>query len=263
MSMKMLLKQSNPEHATNTGGMSPRSPSPSDTTHTTLPHVDPLDDVFGADDTPIFEQDFDDDADAHNASHRHNLILGQHPSDIHRLQQEHTTAGYRDGIATAKAGSVQTGFDEGFGLGGTIGLKVGRILGLLEGIVGALGADKSATVELEAASRLLSDAKTELELQSVFSEKYWNADGTWKYDVDEGGDEGAVLFSHVADAHPLVQKWTAAVDAQMSKWGLEEELPLLQRRDDEEKAVLEPAPKAKAPSQAQGEAKAPSDALSW
>lgn len=260
----MLLKQSNPEHATNTGGMALRSPSPSpsDTTHVTLPHVDPLDDVFGADDSPIFEQDFENDA-----SQRQNLPGGQHPSDIHRLRQEHTTAGYRDGIATAKASSVQAGFDEGFGLGGTIGLKTGRILGLLEGIAAALVADKSATLESEAANKLLSDAKIELELRSVFSEKYWHADGTWKYDVKEGEgeeDEGSVLFSHVAEAHPLLRKWTATVDAQMRKWGLEEELPLLQRREDEGKAaVLEHSVKAKTPSQAPGEAKAPSDALSW
>lgn len=256
----MLLKQSNPEHATNTGNMSPRSLSPSDTTHHPNPHHDPLEDVFGSDDSPVFEQDFDDDESQPQAfSDRH------HPSDMHRLEQEHTTAGYRDGIAVAKASSIQAGFDEGFSLGGTIGLEVGRLLGLLEGIAGALGGGNAPASESEAANNLLSEARTELDLRSVFSPKFWNDDGTWKYEMDEGEaeGEGAVLFSHVAEAHPLVKKWTVTVQEQMSKWGLQEQLPLLQRRDMEEKVALEPAAKAKASTQSQSEAKAPSDALSW
>lgn len=248
----MLLKQSNPEHATNTA-MSP-PPSPPDTTHATMPYTDPLDDVFGSDDAPLRDQ--------HLADSPRRELAG-HPSDVHRLQQEHSTAGYRDGVATAKASSVQSGFDEGFGLGGTLGLKVGRLLGLLEGIVAALGADKSSAPERDEVSKLLSDARAQLDLQSMFGEAYWNADGTWKYEVDEGEDEGLVLFSHVAEAHPLVKKWTVTVEAQMSKWGLQEQLPLLQRREDEGTAAPEPAAKAKAPSQSQSAAKAPSAALSW
>lgn len=256
----MLLKQSNPEHATNTGNMSPRSLSPSDTTHHPIPHHDPLDDVFGSYDSPVFEQDFHDELQPQGFSDRH------HPSDMHRLEQEHTTAGYRDGIAVAKASSIQAGFDEGFSLGGTIGLKAGRLLGLLEGIVGALGGDNALASESESANKLLAEARTELDLRNVFSPKFWNDDGTWKYEMDEkdAEDEGAVLFSHVAEAHPLVKKWTATVQEQMGKWGLQEELPLLQRRDVEDKvASLEPAAKTKASTQSQSEAKAPSDALSW
>lgn len=253
----LLLKQSNPEHASNTGTMSPRSLSPSETTRHPIPHDDPLDDVFRSDESPFFEEDFDEESRPMNFSDRH------HPSDMHRLQQEHTTAGYRDGIAVAKASSIQAGFDEGFSLGGTIGLKVGRLLGLLEGIVGALSGVNTTSSESEAAVKVLSDARADLDLRNVFSPKFWNEDGTWKYEVGEreAEDEGAVLFSHVADAHPLVKKWTATVDEQMSKWGLQEQLPLLQRRDEEDKGALEPA--AKASTQSQSEAKAPSDALSW
>ncbi|KAJ4424366.1 Essential protein Yae1, N terminal [Gnomoniopsis sp. IMI 355080] len=255
----MLLKQSNPEHATNTGSMSPRSLSPSDTTHHPIPHNDPLDDVFGSDESPVFEEDFGDESRPMDFSTRH------HPSDMHRLQQEHTTAGYRDGIAVAKASSIQAGFDEGFSLGGTIGLKVGRLLGLLEGIVGAMGGEKAAASDSEAANKLLVHARVDLDLRNMFSPKFWNEDGTWKYEVDdkEAEGEGAVLFSHVAEAHPLVLKWTEKVDEQMSKWGLQEHLPLLQRRDEEDRVAIEPAAKATAGTQQQSEAKAPSDALSW
>lgn len=255
----MLLKQSNPEHATNTGNMSPRSLSPSDTTHHPIPNHDTLEDVFGFDDSPSFWQELDDFFQSQDSSDQH------HPSDMHRLEQEHTTAGYRDGIAVAKASSIQAGFDEGFSLGGTIGLKVGRLLGLLEGIAGALGGENAPASELEAANKLLSEARTELDLRNVFSPKFWNDDGTWKYEMDEkeAEDEGAVLFSHVAEAHPLVNKWTVTVQEQMSKWGLQEQLPLLQRRENEGQVALEPAAKAKASTQSQSEAKAPSDALSW
>src|ERR1700761_7278498 len=56
-------------------------------------------------------------------------------SDVPRVQAAHTTAGYRDGIAVAKAEYVQAGFDEGYGLGGEVGRAVGWILGALEGLV--------------------------------------------------------------------------------------------------------------------------------
>ena len=86
--------------------------------------------------------------------------------------------------------------------------------------------------------------------------------------AEGGGEEdGDVVFSHVAEAHPLVRKWTAAVEAEMREWGLEEQLPLLQRRDGEEGATgvesnvarVRPA----AAVQTQPDAKAASDALSW
>lgn len=266
MSVKILLKQSNPEHAHNSIMDAPDDLAAQDATAATLPRVDPLDDVFGSDgggddDSPAFGEDGDE----LNASQHH-------PSDMHRLQQEHTTAGYRDGVTVAKAGSVQAGFDEGFGLGATIGLKVGRLLGLLEGIASALASDRaSASASAPEAAALLADARAELGVRSVFSQVYWNADGTWKYDVapassgDGAGEEGeTVLFSHVAEAHPLVKKWTAIVQAQMETWGLQEQLPLLQRRDDDDdEAVAKPKGSAKATAQPQTEAKAPGGALSW
>lgn len=256
MSVNMLLKQSNPEHAHNT---IMDSADEIVTQDATLPRVDPLDDVFGSesggDNSSIFGGD---DGDEPSSQHHH-------PSDMHRLQQEHTTAGYREGVTVAKAGSVQAGFDEGFGLGATIGLKVGQLLGLLEGIASAL----ANSPEVTDATALLLDARAELGVRSVFGETYWNPDGTWKYDVapraatGSGGEDETVLFSHVADAHPLVSKWTAIVQQQMRKWGLKENLPLLERKEEDEEAVAAPKAGAKATNQSQTEAKAPGGALSW
>ncbi|KZF20432.1 hypothetical protein L228DRAFT_240952 [Xylona heveae TC161] len=56
------------------------------------------------------------------------------PSDIPRLRSVHSTAGYRDGIAFAKNEYIQAGFDEGYALGAVIGLRIGWILGALEGL---------------------------------------------------------------------------------------------------------------------------------
>lgn len=238
------------------------------------PRTDPLDDVFGSDgddnnhDAPVFEDDVDEAAVSHIRIARGTAGPGaqNHPSDIHRLRQEHTTAGYREGITVAKGASIQAGFDEGFGLGATIGLKVGYLLGVLEGVAAALSRDPSlASAHAEAATQL-AEARAELGVQKVFSPEYWDSDGTWKYEVgpqgEQAGGDDEVLFSHVAEAHPLVRKWTAAVETQMRKWGLEEEVPLLRRRDEEDSAV-EPVTRIKAVAQSQPDAKVANDALSW
>lgn len=316
---KMLLKQSNPEHATNSIGIdattleddihsSNNNNNGNNGNNNNIMHMDPLADVFGSDtgaeDDAFSSNDvfYDDNLDQHQHQDDSNH---SHPSDIHRLQQEHVTAGYRDGITVAKASSIQAGFDEGFSLGATIGLKVGELLGVLEGVVAAVtgraGSNSSSTgpgvVDVstspdspEEMSKLLSQARTELSVRSVFGETYWHTDGTWKYEVnvnvdeksasrndeheinssDKGKDDSnsELLFSHVADAHPLVSKWTGIVHALVRKWGVDEQLPLLQRRADNDEledttmALVEPMAKA-TKSTTQGGAKAPSGALSW
>lgn len=177
----------------------------------------------------------------------------QHPSDIPRLRREHATAGYRDGVAAAKARSAQAGFDEGFGLGAAVGARAGRLLGLLEGIASAATAEAGVSPggggeeeEEDGAGagpvvRLLGRAREELGVGSVFGSEYWEADGTWKYEVagggggdgqrqrqrqEEGGDEGAasddeVVFADVAAAHPLLRRWEALVQAEVERWGVD------------------------------------------
>ncbi|POS81591.1 hypothetical protein DHEL01_v200029 [Diaporthe helianthi] len=261
-------------------------------TSTTVPRTDPLDDVFGSedgdDDTPVFEDAYDGDHDS-NPPHIRPVAASpahhHHPSDMHRLRQEHTTAGYRDGITAAKARSVQAGFDEGFGLGATVGLRVGYLLGVLEGVAAAvalLGRDGgpeesegliTAAEDRAEALNLLAEARAELALQVVFGPEYWEADGTWRYEIGSGKageeEESVVLFSHVAEAHPLVRKWTLVVEGQMRRWGVEGQLALLRRRDDDHDVDEDDARaagvvrgvKAVAPSQA--DAKVANGALSW
>src|SRR4051794_18720484 len=75
---------------------------------------DPLGDVFGSDDVAPGPSLADPPMHIPGTQH--------HPSDLHRLQQQHVTAGYRDGVTAAKAESIQSGFDEGFSLGAAVGI---------------------------------------------------------------------------------------------------------------------------------------------
>ncbi|KAL8985824.1 MAG: hypothetical protein Q9177_004326 [Variospora cf. flavescens] len=56
------------------------------------------------------------------------------PSDIPRLRSTHATNGYRDGISASKDQALQPGFDEAYPLGAILGLRVGYVLGVLEGL---------------------------------------------------------------------------------------------------------------------------------
>lgn len=263
----MLLRQSEPADVD--GYISAAAMGSPGQPQDAAPRTDPLDDVFGSDgdddDAPVFEGD-DEGAHSHvRISRGANPAAQNHPSDIHRLRQEHTTAGYREGITVAKGNSIQAGFDEGFGLGATIGLKIGYLLGVLEGVAAALSRDPSLAAAHAEAVKLLAEARGDLGVQAVFSPEYWASDGTWKYEVGSPGGQAGddeVVFSHVADAHPLVRKWTATVEAQMRRWGLEEQVPLLRRRDEEDTAA-EPVARVKAVAQSQPDAKVANDALSW
>jgi hypothetical protein len=166
----------------------------------------------------------------------------RHPSDVPRLQEAHSTAGYREGLAVAKATSVQAGFDEGFGLGATLGLEAGRILGVLEGIVTALpqGEDEKYAEESARFKGLVDEARAELGLKSIFGEAYWNADGTWKYPVEPAStsneQEPEVLFADIARTHPIIKKWNDLADEETSKMGVSaaDVRALLERNTPEE-----------------------------
>ncbi|KAK4227578.1 hypothetical protein QBC38DRAFT_187211 [Podospora fimiseda] len=147
-----------------------------------------------------------------------------HPSDIPRLQQEHTTAGYRDGITHAKSQHVQSGFDEGYSLGATIGARAGQLLGLLEGLAAAIGLTSLSMSyppriqETKRIESLLNEARRELSVQSVFGKEYWGEDGIWRYKVD-GGEE--IVFGDVAGQHPLLKKWDGIVRREAAGYGVD------------------------------------------
>ncbi|KAI0124756.1 essential protein Yae1 [Xylariales sp. AK1849] len=168
---------------------------------------DPLEDVFGSDsESPMLG--WEDRLEARES----------HPSDVRRLQSEHATAGYREGITAAKAISIQKGFDEGFSLGATVGLKAGQLLGFLEGLTSALRADDEN--HSRQALQLFEGAGRELSTESIFSEQYWASDGTWKYEVHSASNDSEIIFEDVANAHPMISKWSSLVDAQLGRWSV-------------------------------------------
>ncbi|KAK4129183.1 hypothetical protein N657DRAFT_639752 [Parathielavia appendiculata] len=220
-----------------------------------------LDDIWASDDQPTTYSHPHPHPHGH---HQQYYTPPQEVSDIPRLSQAHTTAGYRDGITLAKARTAQQGFDEGYGLGATIGARAGQLLGVLEGLAAAVGlhalslsssssssSSPSSSEELppstgtetgyyegsppqwtgrDEARRiegLLNEARRELSVQGVFDGAFWAADGNWRYDVGGSGGglgEDGVVFSDVAEAHPLLRKWGGIVRAEAARYGVDWEV---------------------------------------
>ena len=138
-----------------------------------------------------------------------------HPSDISRLRATHSTAGYRAGITTSKEQSLQPGFDEGYSLGAVFGLRVGYILGALEGLCTAHPHESAERKEL---AQLMKAAREQLTIEKIFGREWWGEDGIWRYEVQ--GTEEEVTFHKVVDAHPLVKSWAERVETEMSTAGI-------------------------------------------
>ncbi|EGZ76400.1 hypothetical protein NEUTE2DRAFT_76796 [Neurospora tetrasperma FGSC 2509] len=240
-----------------------------------------LDDVWGDDGDDNDDDVWGDDSHSHSHSHEDHhhhheaTVRGHgghnHPSDIPRLQQEHTTAGYRDGITVAKAEHVQAGFDEGFGLGATIGAMAGQLLGVLEGLSFSLGSSSSAKGRRppqqeddegqgeedikERVKRLLAEAEKDLSVHSIYGKEYWDEDGTWKFEVPgeteeqherdqkdmeeedqkKEQEEAEILFPDIALAHPLIKKWDQIIRTELAeRFGLVWDVAVLLPRSEED-----------------------------
>jgi len=162
---------------------------------------DSLDDIFGSDsDEP-----------------RESPGGNEEWSDIPRLREKHETEGYRDGVAQGKATTVQKGFDEGYHLGAVLGLRIGKILGIIEGIHRAL---VGVGEEGERLGRLLKEAREELKTESVFGRAWWGEDGIWTFEVDGKGDE-EVTFEDVVGQHPVVVKWEEIIAKEIERWEID------------------------------------------
>ncbi|EEQ84488.1 essential protein Yae1, variant 2 [Blastomyces dermatitidis ER-3] len=134
--------------ALETSTLTPRSPSTTVTTAPSSPtHQHPstallLDDIFGSSPPNQHQHSLESNNDNNNSNNNNNIApqphqrdLAREPSDLPFLRRQHVTAGYRDGISVAKGEHVQRGFDGGFPVGAELGLRVGTVLGVLEGLV--------------------------------------------------------------------------------------------------------------------------------
>ncbi|KAH0382965.1 essential protein-like protein Yae1, partial [Aureobasidium melanogenum] len=166
-----------------------------------------------------------------------NTAANSERSDIPRLRSVHVTAGYRDGISVSKAEHVQHGFDEGFSLGAVIGVKAGFLLGVLEGVVRAVQSSASINdkVKQDVIAKFVT-ARQDLGLQSLFAREWFGEDGIWKFEV-EAKDEGEVTFRDVADAHPVIGKWTTETDELKKRFGVEFQVRARSEGDDEEETT--------------------------
>ncbi|KAK7515621.1 hypothetical protein IWZ03DRAFT_313553 [Phyllosticta citriasiana] len=215
------------------GEAAPRQPP------TTASH---LDDVFGC--SPPSAAALSSSS-SPNSTINHHRRLGDEVSDIPRLRSVHVTAGYRDGIAVSKAAHVQEGFDEGFPLGAVMGLRAGRVVGVLEGVVGALRCafdldldqekEKNKEKEFAATKHLLRLAREELDVGALFGPQYFDEEGIWRFGVD--GNEDDITFEVVAARHPVLAKWEKTVE-QLAR-DLDLDLWRLDRRAREDQSDVE------------------------
>ncbi|MCJ1440829.1 MAG: Essential protein Yae1, N terminal [Stictis urceolatum] len=134
-------------------------------------------------------------------------------SDIPRLRTTHTTAGYRDGIASARDEAVQPGFDEGHLLGAAIGIRAGYLIGVMEGIVA--GIEGCACTQFESLQSDMEAIADELLVEKLLGQDWVGEDGTWKWQVStaDGQDQEDPTIAVVANSHPTLRKWSRRVEA--------------------------------------------------
>jgi hypothetical protein len=178
----------------------------------TPPHEDPLDDIYGsAPSSPTLAGA--DPLSLDGPRQRAHEIL----SDLPSRQRALDTDAYREGLATSKGLYVQEGFDEGYSLGANLGVRVGYILGVLQGFTAAW---KDHNTDLhQAAKEAFSTAQKELVIEELLGQQWVTEEGIWNWEVH--GVEEDPTFREVAEQHPVVHKWTTAVQTMAEKWGVD------------------------------------------
>ena len=131
------------------------------------------------------------------------------------------TAGYREGLADARARAVQPGFDEGYLLGSAVGVRVGWLKGLMGGLVDGLDFSQ-APPGLESKVRVtLVQMNEELRMDQLLGQEWIGEDGLWKWTIE---DPDATIQS-VASAHPVVRRWNRVVTQYCRVLGVERNDP--------------------------------------
>jgi hypothetical protein len=138
-----------------------------------------------------------------------------HPSDMPRLRSTHHSTGYLNGLTDTKPQHLQSGFDMAFPLGAQFGLRIGYLLGILEGLH---------------RHQDLQTAEHDLDVARVFGEECWGGeDGLWRFDVEAGEEGGEVGFEDVVKGHPAVGRWGGRVERVAGEAGVD--LRVLEERD--------------------------------
>lgn len=123
----------------------------------------------------VWEDDVETSTSCQNQSFMRNLALN---SVINR----HFNQGYLEGLTEAKKVYTSLGFNENYGKCAFIGVKAGRLLGLLEGLQFYFEKQGETRENLENLKRWIKKVEKQLEINKVFSEEYLESNGLLKYD---------------------------------------------------------------------------------
>lgn len=133
------------------------SPSESPMTNITTPEVASEDDDIWASDE---NQDPSQDATTPRVN---NDML----SDLPTVKRQHMTDGYREGLSIGKAKVMQQGFDAGYPIGVAIAMRVGKVLGCIEGVLAAKDLSDESRVVVR---KLLDRARQELAITALLKD---------------------------------------------------------------------------------------------
>ncbi|BFZ64513.1 Essential protein Yae1, N terminal [Saitoella coloradoensis] len=108
-----------------------------------------------------------------------------HPTakDWAALKELHSNQGYKDGIHHGRTSSAQPGFDAGYSTASPLGLRAGRLLGVLHSLHIRHPSDNAITELLDWVEEKLQDVE-------VFGKEYFEGTGREKYAGGAGGHAG-------------------------------------------------------------------------
>ncbi|KAF8471982.1 hypothetical protein BDZ91DRAFT_617088, partial [Kalaharituber pfeilii] len=130
--------------------------------------------------------------------------------DLIKLHSQHSTLGYRAAISVSKNKYIQIGFDRGYEFGGKVGLVVGWVRGVAEGLVHvAAGGEREREMK-----GMLKELEMELAVEKVLGREWIDEEGMWKWNIgtwDRDQDEEGVDLDLVVQSHPVIRKWVNKV----------------------------------------------------
>lgn len=142
---------------------SPEMSAASSSTAMTTPER--LDQTDNDNDNDIWESDSHDDSLLVTSTHRPELL-----SDLPTVKRQHMTDGYREGLTVGKAKVMQQGFDDGYPIGTAIALRVGRVLGVLEGYLASKSTTLGTTAEQSSLKKVHDKAQEELACSALLKD---------------------------------------------------------------------------------------------
>ncbi|KAI5801686.1 hypothetical protein DFH27DRAFT_622993 [Peziza echinospora] len=133
------------------------------------------------------------------------------PPDLFKLKSTHNTQGYLAGLTSTKPVYIQAGFDEGYKFGGKLGMVVGWVRGVGEGLLAVRPGERRMR-------EAVGEMERELSVERVFAGEFVDGEGRarWAVGTWEGAEKGEKVGGEgeeeedvdlLVQSHPLVRKW--------------------------------------------------------